>query len=278
MVIYLGYLILNKYIILKKIRILKGNLYFFYNIIYRKITRKDNMQKIKFYLEKYKIIIIIGILLLFILIGTICFISNNKEEKSVKMSIKQEKNLTEEKKYEKIKVDIKGMVKKPGVYELLKGDRVIDVINKAEGLVEGANTSYINLSKKVTDEMIIIRYSNDEVDKFKEEKDNVVYIKYECECIDNINDACINEKDTVNTNGVEKKKANTKDEKTDGLVSINTATKEELMTLSGVGESKAEAIISYREENGLFEKLEDIMNVSGIGQAAYSKIKDNIKL
>ena len=50
------------------------------------------------------------------------------------------------------------------------------------------------------------------------------------------------------------------------------------MTLSGVGESKAEAIISYREENGLFEKLEDIMNVSGIGQAAYSKIKDNIKL
>ena len=236
------------------------------------------MQKIKFYLEKYKIIIIIGILLLFILIGTICFISNNKEEKSVKMSIKQEKNLTEEKKYEKIKVDIKGMVKKPGVYELLKGDRVIDVINKAEGLVEGANTSYINLSKKVTDEMIIIIYSNDEVDKFKEEKDNVVYIKYECECIDNINDACINEKDTVNTNGVEKKKANTKDEKTDGLVSINTATKEELMTLSGVGESKAEAIISYREENGLFEKLEDIMNVSGIGQAAYSKIKNNIKL
>ena len=236
------------------------------------------MQKIKFYLEKYKIIIIIGILLLFILIGTICFISNNKEKKSVKMSIKQEKNLTEEKKYEKIKVDIKGMVKRPGVYELLKGDRVIDVINKAEGLVEGANTSYINLSKKVTDEMIIIIYSNDEVDKFKEEKDNVVYIKYECECIDNINDACINEKDTVNTNGVEKKKANTKDEKTDGLVSINTATKEELMTLSGVGESKAEAIISYREENGLFEKLEDIMNVSGIGQAAYSKIKDNIKL
>ena len=170
------------------------------------------------------------------------------------------------------------MVKKPGVYELLEGERVWDVIIKAGGLLEGANTSYINLSKKIKDEMIIIIYSNDEVDKFKEEKDNVLYIKYECECVDNINDACINEKDTVNTNGVEKKKTNTKEGKGDGLVSINTATKEELMTLSGVGESKAEAIISYREENGLFEKLEDIMNVSGIGQAAYSKIKDNIKL
>ena len=236
------------------------------------------MKSIKFYLEKYKTVIYIGCLILFILIGTILFISNNKEETKVEMPIKQEKNISEEKKYEKIKVDIKGMVKKPGVYELLKGDRVINVIKKAEGLVEGANTSYINLSKKITDEMVIIIYSNDEVEKFKKEDKDVIYIKYQCECIDNINDACINEKDKVNTNGVEKKKVSSKDEKSDGLVSINTATKEELMTLSGVGESKAEAIISYREENGLFEKLEDIMNVSGIGQAAYSKIKDNIKL
>ena len=170
-------------------QILKGNLYFFYNNIYRKITRKDIMKSIKFYLEKYKTVIYIGCLILFILIGTILFISNNKEETKVEMPIKQEKNISEEKKYEKIKVDIKGMVKKPGVYELLKGDRVIDVIKKAEGLVEGANTSYINLSKKITDEMVIIIYSNDEVEKFKKEDKDVIYIKYQCECIDNINDA-----------------------------------------------------------------------------------------
>ena len=233
------------------------------------------MKKILFYLEKYKIVISISALVLFIIIGTILYLNNNKQDAKVEMPIKQEKN--KEEKYEKIKVDIKGMVKKPGVYELLKGDRVVDVINKAEGLLDGANTSYINLSKKITDEMVIIIYSNDDVDKFRKEDKDVVYIKYECECIDNINDACINEKDTVNTNGVEKKRSEASSNK-DGLVSINTGTKEELMTLSGIGESKALAIIEYREENGLFKNLEDIMNVSGIGQAAYSKIKDNIKL
>ena len=248
------------------------------------------MKKILFYLEKYKIIIGISSLGLFILIGTILFINNNNN-KSVKVEIpiKQENNIKEEKN-KKVKIDIKGMVRHPGVYELFEEERVWDAITKAGGLVEGANTSYINLSKKIKDEMVIIIYSNDEMDKFIKEKENTIYIKYECDCPDNINDACINENDTVNTNGVEKKKSeSTKKQEgnkdtitslntSDELISINTATLEELMNLSGIGESKAKAIISYREENGLFEKLEDIMNVSGIGQAAYSKIKDNIKL
>ena len=248
------------------------------------------MKKILFYLEKYKIIIGISSLGLFILIGTVLFISNNNN-KSVKVEIpiKQEKNIKEEKN-KRVKVDIKGMVKHPGVYELLEEERVWDVIVKAGGLADGANTSYINLSKKIKDEMVIIIYSNDDMDKFIKEKENTIYIKYECDCPDNINDACINENDTVNTNGVEKKRSEvttskegnkdaiTEDNPSDGLISINTSSLEELMTLSGIGESKAKAIISYREENGLFEKLEDIMNVSGIGQAAYSKIKDNIKL
>ena len=248
------------------------------------------MKKILFYLEKYKIIIGASSVALFILLGTILFISNNKE-KSVKVDIpiKQEKNVKEQ----KIKIDIKGMVNNPGVYELLDGERVWDCIKKAGGLKEGANTEYINLSKKIKDEMVIIIYSNDDVDKFKKEKENTIYIKYECECPDNINDACITDKDEVNTNGVETKKEESKSitevdgkvskvdidqEESDDLVSINTGTLEELMTLSGIGESKAKAIIEYRTKNGLFEKLEDIMNISGIGKAAYSKIKDSIKL
>jgi len=159
--------------------------------------------------------------------------------------------------------------------------RVIDVIEKAGGLKENANTEYINLSKKIIDEMIIIIYSNDDVEKFKETEKEVIYIEYECVCPDNLNDSCITEEDTVNTNGVKVEKDTIeKDtiEKEDNLVSINTGTLDELMTLSGIGKSKAQAIITYREENGKFEKLEDIMNVSGIGESAYSKIKDNIKL
>ena len=160
-------------------------------------------------------------------------------------------------------------------------DRVIDVIKKAGGLIENANTEYINLSKKLVDEMIIIIYSNDEIEKFKETNKEVIYIEYECICPDNKNDACINENDTVNTNGVKEKDKSSKEisnDSKDNLISINTATLEELMTLSGIGESKAQAIIDYREENGEFKKLEDIMNVSGIGESAYSKIKNNIKL
>ena len=166
----------------------------------------------------------------------------------------------------------------------IKNSVVIDAINKAGGLKENANTDYINLSKKLTDEMIIIIYSNDEVSKFKEEEKQIIYIEYKCECPDNINDSCITKDDVVNTNGVDEKEEkikdnneNTETEKQDKLISINNGTLEELMTLPGVGESKAKNIIEYRENNK-FEKIEDIMNVSGIGESAYSKIKDLIKL
>lgn len=72
------------------------------------------------------------------------------------------------------------------------------------------------------------------------------------------------------------KKTTDSEEKSSDKVNINTATKDELMTISGIGEAKANAIISYREEKGNFEKIDDIMNVSGIGQSLYDKIKENI--
>ena len=195
-------------------------------------------------------------------------------------TIKLENEIKEEKKEydEKIKVDIKGYVKKPGVYELDQNSRVIDVINKAGGLLENSNTEYINLSKKIVDEMIIVIYSNNDVEEFKKTDKEIIYIEYECICPDNKNDACINENDTVNTNGVKNNKNSTTDSNFNNKISINTATLEQLMTLSGIGESKAKSIIEYRNLNGEFEKLEDIMNVSGIGESAYSNIKDSITL
>ena len=60
------------------------------------------------------------------------------------------------------------------------------------------------------------------------------------------------------------------------MISINTANQEELMTLPGIGEAKAISIIRYREENGAYQKIEDIMNVSGIGESLFAKIKENI--
>ena len=233
------------------------------------------MQKLKYYLEKYKIIIILTILIIILLLSFFYTIFRpDKKEEVVKTLELKEQVIDDSEVEEKIKVDIKGFVNNPYVYEMNNGDRVIDVINKAGGLKEEANTEYINLSKKVTDEMIIIIYSNNQVEKFKEEEKEIIYIEYECVCPDNINDTCINKDDTVNTNGIKEESSNEED----NLVSINAGTIEELMTLSGIGESKAKAIIEYREKNGNFKNLEDIMNVSGIGESAYSKIKDYIKL
>ena len=237
------------------------------------------MEKVKYILEKYKIIIFVIISVLILLLSLMFKIQLKSEEKVEVVStlnLTEEVNnmkLKEEINKEKFKVDIKGLVEYPGVYELSENARVIDVITSAGGLKEGANTEYINLSKKITDEMVIVIYSNNDVEKFKEIDKEIIYIEYECVCPDNINDACINESDTVNTNGTKEEM-----EENDNLISINKGSLEELMTLNGIGESKAKAIIEYREKKGEFKSLEELMNVSGIGESAYSKIKDNIKL
>lgn len=228
----------------------------------------------KYRYRKQIVLVIIVVLVLGATgIGTYKFYSGKpkKEEKKVLVTKKSEKSsenkksLTKEEEKE-IMVDMKGYVNQPGIYKLQEGSRVIDAINMAGGVTNDADTSVLNLSKKLKDEMVIIVYSYEQVANFKVIKQEELVVQEQCQVgINDIgNDACIEEE-------TEEVNSNTK-------VSINTGTLEELMTLEGIGETKAKAIIEYREANGSFEKIEDLLNVSGIGESVFAKIKENITL
>lgn len=167
----------------------------------------------------------------------------------------------------KVKVDIKGAIVKPGVYEVNSDYRVIDVIKLAGGLKNNANTNYINLSSKVTDEMVIWIYTTKEISDFKLKQSSTQYMIKECNCPVVDNTTCLNSNKSSN----DSKEQN-------GIININTATLDELTKLDGIGESKANSIIEYRTKNGPFKNIQDIMNVSGIGEAAYNKIKEHIEV
>lgn len=217
---------------------------------------------------RYRKQIILGISLVIVLATTISsiiyFYEPKKEKKIEKVAVEKIKKETKKEDTEKLyMVDIKGEVISPGIYELPSTSRVIDVINKAGGLTDIADTSVINLSKKIEDEMVIIIYSEYEVNNWLTTKQEEDYLQEKCQNSEDSkieNDACISD------NAIENNET---------LININTATKEELMTLSGIGETKALDIISYREKTP-FTSIEDIKNVSGIGDSTYNEIKDYI--
>ena len=171
----------------------------------------------------------------------------------------------------KIKVDVKGLVVNPGVYELPEQSRVIDAIEIAGGLLEGANTRSLNLSKILKDENVIIIENKQEPEKIIE------YVYQECNC-PKVNDACLNNKEIVNFQEEKIVDSTSEINEENKLVSINSATIEEIQSLPGIGEAKAKAIVKYREDNGSFQNVEDIKNVSGIGESLFEKIKDYITL
>ena len=225
------------------------------------------MLYISFHYRYKKQIIIISIILILLSISGYFIYINIPKKEEIKISkeepIKNTKpEKVEEKKY---KVDIKGQINNPGIYEVPISSRVIDVINLAGGLTVNADTSVINLSKKVLDEMVIIVYSKEEVANFKKTKEIEQQVQNQCVQKDENslkNDACISSNNNISTN----------------KISINNATKEELMTLPGIGESKAKDIIDYRTKNGPFKKLEDLKNIPGIGENVYNNLKENITL
>lgn len=218
------------------------------------------------YRKQIMIIVITILVITTIITTTIYFYEPKKEQKISSLKIKKttkesKKSQTEQ---EKFMVDIKGEVISPGIYELENNSRVIDVIKLAGGLTENADTTVINLSKKIEDEMVIIIYSKWQVENWKDTKEQEKYLQEQCISPkegQTKNDACIDNTEEITT--------------TSSVININTATKEELMTLTGIGEAKADAIISYREKTP-FTKIEDIKNVSGIGDSVYEDIKDYI--
>lgn len=186
--------------------------------------------------------------------------------------IKQEQ---EEEELCQITVDIKGEVKVPGLYQLDCDSRVQDVINLAGGTTWKADTSVLNLSRKVIDEMVIIVYSKEQVADFVTTKQEETEKQQACpNQVEVKNDACIKAEDVLEEPTVDSEVIG--DTPVKVLISLNKASKEELMTLSGIGEGKAKSIILYREEHGGFQSIEEIKNVKGIGDSIFEKIKDNI--
>lgn len=213
------------------------------------------------------LIVMLSVILCFLLFQKQLKKKTPKKENEVVLAGKKEetKEKNKEEKVSYYQVDIKGEVNVPGIYSVVQGSRVIDVIRLAGDLTEHADTSVINLSKKVVDEMVIVIYSTDEVNKFTETKANEEQKQQKCLQVteDSVhNDACIDSKDISSTS----------------KISLNQASKEELMSLSGIGEAKATAIISYREQHGPFLEIESLKNVEGIGEELFARIKENITL
>ena len=136
----------------------------------------------------------------------------------------------------KIYVHICGEVNNPGVYELAEGSRIFEAVEAAGGFTEEAAQASLNLAQVISDEDQIVILTQDEAEE----------------------------------------KARLEREQAAGIVNLNTASKEQLMTLTGIGESRAEDILRYRQESGGFQAIEEIMNVPGIKESAYLKIKDSI--
>ena len=161
-----------------------------------------------------------------------------------------------------IYVDICGAVTSPGVYELPYGSRVFQAIEQAGGYLPEAAASYINRARGLSDGQQIYVPTQEEVNS------QVLAVTQDGTEASSGND-------TDNGTGQE---ASGEDTGTEQKIDLNTADVSQLTTLTGVGESKALAIIAYREENGPFTSAEDIMNVPGIKEGTYEKIKDKIAI
>ena len=157
-----------------------------------------------------------------------------------------EKDSLKQEKLQICYVHVCGAVKSPGVYELTSDSRLYEAIQMAGGFTDEAAGEALNQAEKIEDGSRIYVPTKEEAKAGTE--NNGTFVQ------------------------------NADNEKTDAKVDINTAGKDELMTLSGIGEAKADAIIRYRDEHGKFQKIEDLMEVEGIKYGVFQKVKDQIKI
>lgn len=193
------------------------------------------------WLKKSSFFIVVGIFVIVFL-----FLTREKEQINqgdlTAVTYPEEDNDTEADNNEgEVIVDIKGEINQPGVYELDSNARIMDVVDLASGFTDEADETAVNLAQKVHDEMIII-------------------VPPQLEDGVNADDGTVS--------------SGTMNEK----IRLNYATQEEIETLSGIGPSKAQAIIQYREENGFFQSVEDLLNISGIGEKTLEDIRDDIQI
>ena len=142
-----------------------------------------------------------------------------------------------------VTVDVKGAVKKPGVYRLKSSSRVHDALIKAGGMTDEADLKSINQAQKLVDEAVV----------------------YVAKVGENVVDVTTN---TSASTATSQAKA--------GLVNLNTATEADFQTISGIGQKRAQDIIAYREANGKFKSVDDLKNVTGIGAKTLEKLKEYV--
>lgn len=211
-----------------------------------KLYIKDNQKQVRM----AALILIVGLSILFFWIkgdsGTIKVEENTQEdiETSEEVGIKGEEGEGTTASPEDIYVDISGEVKDPGVYKVTTETRLFEVIDMAGGLTGKADTNSLNRAEKVTDgQKVIVRAIGETSDQGYDPYDQ-------------------------NYDGEE--------DVSGGKVNINIADMEALQILPGIGPQRAKSIIDYREQNGYYSTIEEIMNVSGIGERTFDSIKDMI--
>ena len=173
--------------------------------------------------------------------------SSKQSSQSLSEASSQSKTEGSEKVKSKVTVDVKGAVVNPGVYTLKAGARVTDVIQEAGGMTEDADAKSVNLAASLSDEEVIYVANKDE---------NVSVL------------------DQTGTGQVSDKGGQAVSK--DGKINLNTATSEQLQTISGIGAKRAEDVIAYRESHGGFQSVDDLKNVSGIGDKTLDKIRESL--
>ena len=174
-----------------------------------------------------------------------------------------------------IYVEVKGAVNHPGVFEVNENNIINDVIALAGGLKDNAYTDNINLSKKVSDELVVYVFTKEEYKKNSSSNNTHTNTSSTSSSKESyqIDESTKNNISIITSSNSDEAPSQ---DTTSKLININTASVQELTSLPGIGETKANNIVSYRTENGYFKTIEDLKNVSGIGDATFEQLKDYI--